>query len=250
MSAEPAPRLLRLIFQARYKPKLCHFALADQAAAEFEPDYADWRRGGGGITMSDYTHRCMMAIHHDSFSYCQDLADMNLADARLQRILQKLPSVLGLRGYTRLGLREFVLVPADMVFESLVAVMTAKLYVDARVLRKALPDRTEDLLYRIDGSEGETRFHVTIAPVKRDEVDPKIMDLANAATVDPSRLHETLKEAQESLPAVGVFFDVDFYRESDTERIGLESASAFTKSARDRIGRMVDEMMGYLLERT
>lgn len=247
MAGEFRIRLLRLMFEGRYKPELAYFTLADRAAADFQKQYPEWRRTPNtGITLSDYAHRCILAIRHQSFAYMQDSDDRALATGRLERILQELPPALQLPAYNRLGLRHSVLVPVEMNFESLVAIMTVKLYVDVGPLRNALPGKIDDLLYRLDGSEGDRKFHLTIAPVKRAEISAKIVDLANAGTVDPKKMQETIKETEESYPAVAVFFDVDVYREE--AQIGVESASSFVAAASQRIDRMVRDTTEYILE--
>jgi len=240
------PKLLRLIFQARYKPELVFFSLADAAAARFQDDYPIWQRDvDGDLRLSDYSHRCMLALSHQAFSYSQDSSDLGLAATRISRALDELPGSLQLKEYKRIGLRHFMLVPVSMDFESLVAVMATKLFVQAPPLQEALPEKLDDMLYRIDGSEGEHRFHVTIAPVHREEISGKIIKLTQTGTIDPAKLGDAVKESEESYPPVAVFLDIDMYLESD--KIDLGAGKAFVQSAGQRIERLVVGTAEYLL---
>ena len=132
-----------------------------------------------------------------------------------------------------------------MKFESLAAVMTANLYIQTNPLRNALPQRIDDLLYRIDGSEGDRKFHVTIAPIHREEISAKIVNLANGGTIDPENMQETIRRTEAGYPPVAIFYDIDIYSEAD--QIGSDSASGFLKIAGERASRMVNETTDFLL---
>jgi hypothetical protein len=135
--------LQKSITQFRYAPTLEFLAGLIPTAKEFT-DFPDWDTTGVSINLKDSKSLCSLSITAQAYSYDQDSNDSGLEAARLSAAIERLPSGLGIRAYTRMGYRQVYLVPLDMGFESLVRVLSVKLLASNNELREILPSRLED----------------------------------------------------------------------------------------------------------
>ncbi len=136
--------------------------------------------------------------------------------------------------------------PVEMNFESLTKVMRTKLYVESPVLNAAMPKTTSDLLYRIDAYEGNEKFHITIAPIAKNEIPGKLVNVRKSVHVDPKRRREIIEEAEKGYPEVAILFDIDVYWEN--EEIRIERATEFVSTSVKSIRRISTGVIDYLLK--
>ena len=130
-----------------------------------------------------------------------------------------------------------------MDFESLVSVMNVKLLSQDHRLREILPPRLDDLMYRIDSRDGESRYRITVGPVHRAQVPP-LLEVNAKDHINAEDAHEQLRSMQDSYPDVGIFFDVDFFRSGE---IPAAEASEFVEHGKDAVHQLVSNLGEYIL---
>jgi hypothetical protein len=139
-------------------------------AAQRLEEYPHWETNKLHVVLKDFDKRCSLIIRHESFAYEQDSGDAEMEKAHIQRSLSELIPALQLECFIRLGYRRQYLIPVDMSFESLVAVLNLKLFSQDDRLRSIMPELAEDLMYSMDSAETPYKYHFTIGPVRKDEM--------------------------------------------------------------------------------
>lgn len=240
----PELQLQKNLFEVRYAPKLNFFHLMHPAAQKLT-GYPHWEVSQLAVTLRNFEQLCSLSIQHNRFVYDQD-ADQNREEKTyIQDALEHLPTALEITAYTRLGLRRRYLLPTTMSFRELVAVMDLKLFSQNERLKVVMPSRTEDLMYRVDGADGDLKFHVQTGPVKKEEV-PRYLEFNRNDHLDPAMHEETYLSIIDTYPDVAVFVDIDVYRQQ--ERIPVDEAFTFWEAAQERVKSMTKGFGAYLFD--
>src|SRR6202035_2150928 len=163
------PKLFKTIFAAQFKPYLNFFSLFREGAAKLT-HYPHWATNFGNITVRNFETRCSINIQNRTIGFVQDSGDINNEQTRLTELVDVLIPELQLTTFVRLGYRRQYLVPLDTTFESLVSILRLKLLSAADQLQQILPGEVHDLLYRINCSQDDDRFHIHLGPLKRREI--------------------------------------------------------------------------------
>lgn len=241
MAAETAPVLERTIFQARYKPSLGFYENMRPAAIKLS-DYPDWETSGVFVKLKNIEKHCSVGIYDKLFAYDQNSSDEELEETRIADILDVVPAGLGIKSLTRLGYRRIYVAPFDAPFGDLVRIMNTKFYSGDKGLRRIIPGNITDLMYRIDSSDECNSYHVTVGPVKRDE-----MKINGFLPADHPNLAAQAQDGQTGgglLPEVGVYIDFDVYRERDS--LPVETASSFFHDGKRIAHEFATELCAHL----
>lgn len=242
MTKSPAPKAFKTIFQARYAAKLGFYDRLMLAAEKLE-EYPHWQTNRLEVLLKDPDHRCSLVIGSQAFAYDQDSSDPALEKARIETAVEQLPAALGIDSFVRLGLRRHYLAPVDMDFASLVAVVNVKLLSQDEALRKVMPSRVEDLMYRVDAADDDYSYHITVGPVRRAEI-PRLIGFDLENHLHPGTATAEMSKVLASYPEVATLFDVDLYRMGE---IATAEAAGFVKSGRTRIDELVAGLGEYVL---
>jgi len=237
-----APQLFKTIFQARYAPRLRFFELLVPAAQRFS-EYPHWRTNQIDVTLRDLEKRCSLALQSKLFAYDQDSGDAELAHGNISKAIEVLPAALEIESFTRLGLRRHYLCPVDLDFASLVTVLNVKLLAQDDRLREILPERSEDMLFRIDAAHEGDRYHITVAPVRKVEI-PRALSFNEEQHLAPETAAAELAAIRAAYPEVAIYFDIDFYREG---QMATDEAAQFLEAGEKAIEKLVTDMKNYLL---
>jgi len=151
---------------------------------------------------------------------------------------------LEIENFIRLGFRRKYLVRVDMPFESLVTILSVKLLSQDERLRDIMPQKVEDIMYRVDSSEEQYRFHFTIGPVSKQEI-PHYLTYNREHHLNPETADEDYQAIVEEYPEVAVFMDIDIYWSEEKE---LKDAAYFVDNARDKLHQIVIGLTNYLFE--
>ncbi|MDO8786130.1 MAG: hypothetical protein Q7J12_07930, partial [Syntrophales bacterium] len=163
----PKPSLYKTIFQFRYKPQLKFFQLMVTAAQEFS-EYPHWQvEAFSSVVLKDFEKRCSLAIRHNQFTYDQDAGEREDQKVYLEKVLEKLPKSLGITSYLRIGFRRQYLITTTMSFSEIVAVLSLKLISQDDQMKKLMPTKVDDMMYRVDSSDGDIKFRITVGPVQK-----------------------------------------------------------------------------------
>lgn len=241
----PAPTIYKTIFQAKYKPHLDFFRLSIPAAQSF-PDYADWETTGLEVHLMNFEKRCSLSITHNAMGYEQDSKDTSLESSNVTELLNLLPTALDILSFTRLGYRRLYLVDVasiGMNFESLVTVMDLKLLNQGVKQLEIMPVQTKDLMYRVDATEEDLEFHITLGPVRKDEIPRHVVFNQNRHLPALGR-NDKMKEIQEHYPETAIFMDFDCYKVDDME---CEEGKPFFDKAKLRVHKFAEEFCDYLI---
>jgi hypothetical protein len=242
MADVSAPKLFKTIFEARFKPYLNFYSVFRTAAAKLT-HYPHWATDSNTITLRNYDTRCSLAIHNGAFGFSQDSSDITNEEARLKEAVDTLIPELGLTTFRRLGFRRQYLVPLQITFESLVSILELKLLSGAEQLQQILPGEVNDLLYRLDYSESDDKFHIHLGPLRRQEV-PKYINF-EAENHLPAELREDLlRQILAGYPEVSMLIDIDYYQVSTD--ISVQAARDFIPKARRRLDELTRQFHEYV----
>lgn len=242
MTKSPAPKVLKTIFQARYAAKLGFYDRLMAAAQKLE-EFPHWQTNRLEVLLKDPDHRCSLVIGNQAFAYDQDSGDPELEKGRIGASVERLPEALGIESFVRLGLRRYYVAPVDMDFASLVAVVNVKLLSQDEALRRVMPSRVEDLMYRVDVADDEYSYHIMVGPVRRAEI-PRLVGFDLENHLHPETRPSEMSKILASYPEVAVLFDVDLYRMGE---IATAEATGFVESGRTRIDELVAGLGEYVL---
>jgi hypothetical protein len=130
-----------------------------------------------------------------------------------------------------------------MSFEELVCILNIKLFSQDNELKKTLPSNIDDIQYAIDASEGLLKFHITVGPLKREEI-PRYISFTKKHHLRPQSSALDYDEISKGYPDISVFVDIDIYKES--KEIPSGEASDFVNDARNRVENMTENLRIYL----
>ncbi|MFQ6042021.1 MAG: hypothetical protein ACE5PV_14275 [Candidatus Poribacteria bacterium] len=244
MPSNPKPVLYKTIFQARYKPSLNFYDLL-MPAAQRMTEYPHWQTSRLSVVLRDFDKHCSLVIGHNAFGYEQDSSDEAMEEQYIQHALAELPQALEIKDFIRLGFRRNYLVRVDMPFESLVTVLSVKLLSQNEQLRRIMPERVEDMIYRVDSSEEPYQFHFTIGPVRKQEI-PRYLVYNQAHHLPPESAAGDYQAIVEEYPPVALFMDIDIYWLE--EQLQLKDAALFVADARPKVHQIATELTNYLFE--
>lgn len=235
--------LYKTIFQIRYKPQLKFFQLMITAAQEFG-EYPHWQlEDSSSVVLRDFEKRCSLAIRHNQFSFDQDSGEEEYQKKYIEKAIERLPKSLDINSYLRLGFRRHYLMSTQMTFDELVAILDLKLLSQEERLRKLMPPKFDDLMYRVDSSDGDIKFHITVGPVQKKEI-PRYIGFTQAHHLDPQTREKDYQIVVDSYPDIAVFVDIDIYKVADV--IQPDEAFNFLEYSLGRIDSMVLELRDYL----
>lgn len=238
------PRLHKVVVEARYDASLGFYDRL-YPAAQALTEYADWQTDRLTVVLKDFAVHCSAYISLKRFGYEQDSHDEALETERVDSLLATLPNAINVREFKRIGYRRKYLLPLDIDYDRLVQIMDVKLFCRDDALLQCIPRDTTDLLYRTDAAEGDNRFHLTIGPVRNEEI-PKLLTFNAENHLDPEDRDAALRKIVEGYPTIGVYFDVDMYH--DAAHVDVDGAGSFIRAARARLSRMVADLTTYLFE--
>lgn len=242
----PNAILYKTIFQCRYKPQLKFFQLMFTAAQEFNK-FENWEyEGNSSIVLKDYEKKCSLAIRHNHFAYDQDSGEREEQKEYIENVLKKLSESLEISSYGRVGFRRYYLIAVTMSFSELVALLNLKLMTQANELVELMPPQVDDLIYRVDSSDDDIKFHITVGPVQKKEI-PRHISFNQNHHLDALTREMDYPKIIEAYPDVAVLIDIDIYKTAD----GISAAEAlnFYRDAHDRMTRMVKGLRDYLFSR-
>ncbi len=244
MKRLPKAELYKTIFQTRYKPKLKFYELLYPAAQKFDK-YPHWLTDRLKVVLKDYEKHCSLAIQHRSFAYDQDSKDFSLATSNIEQAINILPESLQLDNFERLGFRQKYLAKTEILFADLVKILNIKLLGQEKRLEEILPGEVNDLMYRIDLKKEPYLYHLTLGPVKKPEI-PANMEFNQEYHLHPETRNQDYLEIINKYPEVAIFFDIDFYQES--EKIPIDKISDFFETAVNEINDVIDNFIQYLFD--
>jgi pterin-4a-carbinolamine dehydratase len=243
MAQVSAPKLFKTIFAAEFKPYLSFFSVFRTAAAKLT-HYPHWETGFGNITVRSFDTRCSVNVQNRTIGFAQDSGDITNEQARLTEVTDVLIPELQLTTFLRLGYRRQYLVPLDITFESLVSILRLKLFSTTEQLQQILPAQVDDLLYRIDCSEGDDKFHIHLGPLRRQEV-PKYIDFNAENHLAPEVRDDQLRQIVAGYPEVSMLLDLDFFQRA--AQIPASAARDFISKARQRVDELARKFHQYVL---
>jgi hypothetical protein len=242
MSKGHPPSLYKTIFQVRYESQLRYVQQISPAAQQMT-EYPDWETDGVRVTLRDRDKHCSVAIAPDSFSYEQDSGDASLEKERIQRLLDVIPSSMGVDSATRIGYRQWFMLAVDMPLDSLVSVLNVKLLSSDEGLRQVLPQTISDLMYRVDASDDGHKYHITVGPVQKNEI-PRWLPFNRGHHLRPGTAGGEFRKIVDAYPDVAVLMDIDMYREAEV--LPMTEASSFVDQCRGTLSQMADSLGRYL----
>jgi pterin-4a-carbinolamine dehydratase len=245
MAQVSAPKLFKTIFAAQFKPYLNFYSVFRTAAAKLS-HYPHWETSFGNITVRNFDTRCSVNIQNLTIGFAQDSGDITNEQARLTEVIDVLIPELQLATFLRLGYRRQYLVPLDITFESLVSILRLKLLSATDELQQILPGQVDDLLYRIDCSEDDDRFHIHFGPLRRQEV-PQYINFNAENHLAPEVRDDQLRQIVAGYPDVSMLLDLDFYQHA--AQIPAQAARDFIPKARRRVDELARQFHQYIFSR-
>jgi hypothetical protein len=227
----PKGRLMKVALEARMKPDLRRLALLHQAAARFDA-YPDWQASFSQVRMLNKKDHRSLLVASNEVRYVQDSGDElgepgweNLVPETILRSLEV--SVL-----QRMGHRRWYVLPLEMSFQEAVDLFHLRYYTIEDPAR-ALGHQIRDVLYRVDTSDKDGwAWHITFAPTPRAQTLEQLnYDFDVHWPLEEARIAMT--EVQERMPEVGLYVDLDCYR--DTTDIVVEDWDTFVRQSSEKM---------------
>jgi hypothetical protein len=244
MKKSPTPVPYKTIFQVRYKPELKFYDLL-MPAVQQQKDYPHWWTDRMSVTLGDVEQHCNLTVNHQSFTYEQDSHDMGMEAKHVGEAVSGLPGALQLTSFSFFGYRCFSLVSSEMSFEELVSVLNVKLFCQDENLRRILPKRVDDLLYRVDFLDLPNRYHLTIGALWREQV-PQFIQFNRNYHLPPQNAEEEYQKIKAKYPNVSLLLDIDLCQMS--EDLSLDDLNSFTTQAPQKVRALTKSLAEYLLE--
>jgi hypothetical protein len=239
---KPTPRLYKTIFLAQFRPQLSYFNQFRPAAGKLN-GYPQWRTDSNSITLRDYQSRCSLVITHNSIGFSQDSDDITTASSRLKEALQVLPNELTIQNFLRLGFRRQYLASFEASFEELVRILGVKLLSQKEALIRLLPSNTTDLLYRVDLKDAENMYHLTVGPLRRQEI-PNWIQFEAENHLAPDVRQEQYLSIVASYPDVATLIDIDVFRADST--ISTSDSVPFIEMGERKTAELARSLNEYL----
>jgi hypothetical protein len=230
----------RIIVEWRYKPRLLHFSLMDEAGAALEGDFPDWEKTPITVDLRNrQTHRRLVLGH--SRTVIEMYSETNPEDAirfavRVQKVVAR---KLAYDGISRLGLRFWFALGTSQTFEALVAAMFDRLFRRDPAVERMLDAEVSDTQYVVDlrADQEGWESHFRLGPMRREqwfqvvEYDPRLFP-TNAQ--DP----ESLDQLRQTVPEILTYVDLDIYRPSVDPRDVEHLVEQALVRARSRVARV------------
>ncbi|MEK0369263.1 MAG: hypothetical protein QQN62_06650 [Nitrosopumilus sp.] len=245
MPKETKPIIKKIIFEAKYQPKLSFYNLLMTAAEELK-GYPHWLTERLFVVLKNYDKRCSLAIKHNSFAFDQDSDNLSNEKEKLSEALEKLPKSLKLSAYTRLGYRRKYILPVNMAYESLISIMELKLFSQDKNLKMILPKEMTNSTYILNFVEESTHFNLTIGPISKPEI-PNYIEFNKKHHLNPESADTDYLKVRESYPEVGVFFDLDIYQQDDN--LDIQHALTFINEVRQKMNKIISNLCNYILSK-
>ncbi len=239
---KPVLRLYKTIFLAQFRPELSYFNQFRTAASKLS-GYPQWGTDANSVTLRDYKTRCSVAIATNSICFSQDSEDITTTSKRLQEALEVVPRELNVQKLFRIGYRRQYLASFEGSFEDLVTILDVKLLSQKKELLQRLPSIKTDLLYRVDLKDGQNMYHLTIGPVRRQEV-PNWIQFEPENHLAPDVRQEQYLSILASYPEVATLIDIDMYRASSD--IPITDSISFVELAERKTAELARSLNDYL----
>jgi hypothetical protein len=233
----PAPH--KTIFRADFVAGLDYVTLFTTAATQIK-GYPTWEVEGGRVTLRDPANRRSAGLDVGIILYEQDSGNQDCELKSLDEILAIWPKALGIKEYRRLGLRKKFLLQEEGAFEQLVALLNSRAF-RLEELGRFLP-KIGDSMMRFDCVEEPYRFHMTVAPVRRNEIFAAME--FNRTHLDPQKVGKDAQKINDEYPATAIFVDLDFYQSG--VNIKAEAVNQFLIAGRKRLDEIAQNWAKFL----
>lgn len=246
MGKTPKPVLYKTIFQLQYKVGLKFFDLLFPAAQRLTKFPNDWETDRFSVTLKDVERYCSLTIKHTSLTYEQDSNELDLEERYIQQALEELPTALEIDSCIRFGYRRQYLVETNMPFEALVSILDLKLLSQNEALRQIMPYIITDMMYRIDCIDDPYQYHLTIGPVKKEEIPTRI-SFNQENHLSSTKREAIYQEIVNKYPEVAILIDIDLYQLA--EKLLIKDALPFSKFSQEKVHTMATDLSRYLLQK-
>jgi hypothetical protein len=231
------------IFQARYKTQLSHIGAILPAATQLEEGYPWWQTDGTNmVEMRDSSTASNVTIDQASFSYSGITDNNNHENLQITKLKDAVVQNFKLKTIQRIGYRRKYIAPVKQRFSDLVTLFHAKTYNQSRGILDALPEQLNDIHFRVDSSDEDYKYHITIGPMVKEQL-PQFLRAEQERVFAPEDFAKRYSALQEACPEVFIYFDIDAYR---AEEESIESLTPFVGNARTRISKIVTDFCRYI----
>lgn len=234
------------MFAIDYKAKIKYFDLLKSAAETISGD-DDWKSDGTSFIIFNSDKRYSITVSLTKIGYDQDESNISLEQENIKKILETIPDSLKVEECFRVGLRRRFLIPVEMRFDELVTLLDLKLFSQDGEFKKLMPKNINDLMYRIDASEGELKYHFTVGPLQKKEID-RYIGFNKEDHLSKENSIDDYYTIAKSYPDTCIFLDVDVYKEKDV--LYLSDAYSFYQEFDKVIEKYSVNMRDYLFSIT
>jgi hypothetical protein len=239
----PVPKLQMTIFQARYKTQLSHLGAILPAATQLEEGYPWWQTDGTiMVEMRDSDTASNITIDQTSFSYSGMTDNNDHENSQITKLKDTVAHHFKLKTVQRIGYRRKYIAPVKQRFSDLVTLFHAKTYNQSRGLLEALPEKLDDIHFRVDSSDGNYKYHITIGPMVKEQV-PQFLRAEQERVFAPEDFAKRYLALQDACPEVFIYFDIDAYQ---AEEESIEALTPFVDNARTKISKIVTDFCHYI----
>lgn len=192
----------KFVVEVRHKPNLLHLKRVDDALVGFTSDFEKFQTGENSppefiYAMASDQHYTRLFCGRSRFGLTiENAANPEDLKSAIGKYLSSLPTKLSIEGFTRIGVRSFILVPFNGSASDMVKYCISKFNGSASIIEQV--GTIGDTFYYFTLSDDRYKMNLGLAPLRLDEIDNKIADFKN------------VKHDFES----ALYFDLDIYNDS------------------------------------
>jgi hypothetical protein len=208
--ATTRPPAKHLVVEMRYAASLAFYGIMDKIGISLADGHSDWERTALSLEVRDAKrHRRCFLAHSRSFYESVDFPVEEPEFEQAFKLFDKLHHELKFTTVQRIGIRQWVSVPATESFAQLVKKVVEKLHLRSDRIDQILRGKVEDIGYVADvRTDVGWKYHLRLGPMERKQWFETIL-YTPALFSSP----EDFKKYQDSLPERMYFLDLDGFRE-------------------------------------
>jgi hypothetical protein len=225
------PFIKQIIWEIRFEPILNYHQKRIEICEKFREKLSYWSLDIKKIDMHDQpekreSQRVFSFLNRAASLVIKDIEDYDNFKSLSILLLENIISGLEIKNIIRFGIRFFYYIESENSFEQLRNLMIKKLYNNEFIRDLEIEKQVLDLGYVIDFNKQNTKFHMTLGPISKKEIEERF----------------DIKEPR--ILEAALLFDLDCFLENSDSSIIKDFINTSYKSSRDILEKIVNYLQG------
>jgi hypothetical protein len=244
MKTETTTSLKKTLFNIRFKPYLEFFENKFKIGSNLK-EFPHWETNYLYLIFKDFDNRCSIKLDSQLMVYEQDKSDLDLENKYIEKLIDIYKKEYNSQASGLYYTRRYLVEP-KIKFQDLVNILNIKLYSSDEQLKKILPQKTLDLMYRKDFKlDNEDTLFLTLGATRKNEI-PMYILFNSKNHFPPDKMQSEISKLNESYPDQALFINIDYQRIND--QIKKENIDTFYPTAVKFIEDLVMSLKTHLFK--